>query len=422
MGGQDLTAAQAAAMVNAYFNVAAETGIGAGDAAVQFVANEAGEAGNDIQVKYSAGAALNVAVTESSGTKTVMVTVVAGTTTAAEVVEAVNSDAEASALITGIAKGKGTGVVCKQAALTIGEGDAAVVFEAIPVGLDGNDITINYTKSGNSTPLAVAVVNDAITVTLATDVSGDVTSTAADIVAAVNADADAKLLVAAAGTGTTAVANEAVPEANLTGGSFGVEYATKTIGEGDAAVEFQAKEFGPSGNDVTINYAKGGNNTALAVAVVNDAITVTLATDVSGDVTSTAADIVAAVNADADAKLLVAAAGTGTTAVANEAVAATNLTGGDVSSLETSENYLLNGSAGKTIGEADAAVLFVANKAGSDGNGVKLAYVTGTELGVSVASNTITITLEAACSASDVAALVKWGYCRIRSRYSLCGG
>ncbi len=407
MGGRDLTAAQAAAMVNAYFNVAAETGIGVGDASVQFVANEAGGAGNDIQVKYCAGVALDVAVTESSGIKTVTVTVVAGTTTGAQVAEAVNSDVEASALITGISKGKGTGVVCKQAALTIGEGDAAVVFEAIPAGSDGNDITINYAKSGNNTALAVNVANDdEITVTLATDASGNVTSTAADIVAAVNAHAEAKLLVAAAGTGTTSVANEAVPAANLTGGSFGVAYAAKTIGEGDAAVEFQAKESGPSGNDITINYAKSGNNTALAVTVADDAITVTLATDGSGDVTSTAADIVAAVNAHAEAKLLVAAAGTGTASVANESVSATHLTGGDVASLETGENYLLNGSASKNMGEDDAAVLFVANKAGSDGNGIQIEYVKGTELKVSVASNTITVALEEGCSALDIAALV----------------
>ncbi|WP_438854934.1 M14 family metallopeptidase [Agromyces sp. M3QZ16-3] len=61
------------------------------------------------------------------------------------------------------------------------------------------------------------------------------------------------------------------------------------------------------GNDLTIEYAATGPNATLDVAVSGNDIRVRLATDATGTATSTAAQVAAAINADADASLLVQA-------------------------------------------------------------------------------------------------------------------
>ncbi len=84
----------------------------------------------------------------------------------------------------------------------------------------GNDISVAMTNPGvANSPLSVSVDGDAIAVSLATDSSGAVTSTAAQVVAAINASPAASALVTAytyrgnAGTGVVAPAS-----ANLTDG------------------------------------------------------------------------------------------------------------------------------------------------------------------------------------------------------------
>lgn len=65
------------------------------DANVRYEARVAGDAGNDITVAYTAGGALAVGVTVND----IVVTYVVGVTTAADVIAAVNADADASALV-----------------------------------------------------------------------------------------------------------------------------------------------------------------------------------------------------------------------------------------------------------------------------------------------------------------------------------
>ena len=62
----------------------------------------------------------------------------------------------------------------------------------------GNDITVRYVVSGNSTPLSVSVSTNAITVNVATDSGGAATSTAAQVKAAVEASTPAAALVSVA--------------------------------------------------------------------------------------------------------------------------------------------------------------------------------------------------------------------------------
>lgn len=109
-------------------------------------------------------------------------------------------------------------------------------------------------------------------------------------------------------------------------GSF-QDAALLTVGTVNAGVVYNSS-LGTAGNAVTIAHVVAGNNTALSVSVSGNAITVNLATNGGGVATSTANQVIAAVNASSPAHALVTASplgdGTGTAV----AVAATNLTGG----------------------------------------------------------------------------------------------
>ena len=93
---------------------------------------------------------------------------------------------------------------------------------------------------------------------------------------------------------------------------------------------FFARTTGTGGNLITVSYVDpASNSAALGVAVVGSAITVNLATDASGDVTSTAKQVRDAMLASAPASKLVwaqlAQGSDGSGALA--AMAATNLAG-----------------------------------------------------------------------------------------------
>lgn len=84
------------------------------------------------------------------------------------------------------------------ASLTLGEGNSALLFEAIEKGLRGNGINVELVAPVEAeNPLSVSVnkIKSRITVNLASDVNGDISSTATDVATAVNADDDANELV-----------------------------------------------------------------------------------------------------------------------------------------------------------------------------------------------------------------------------------
>ena len=77
--------------------------------------------------------------------------------------------------------------------------DNGLTITAVEYGVGRNDISIEYTDPGaNSATLSVSVFRKAISVSLATDGSGTITTTAADVIAALSADVDASALVTAA--------------------------------------------------------------------------------------------------------------------------------------------------------------------------------------------------------------------------------
>jgi len=117
-----------------------------------------------------------------------------------------------------------TSVDAVKASLMTGvEGDnTAIEWTAVDAGSAGNGISVTLEDpSGNDESLAVTTNHNDITVSLATGASGDITSTASEIITAIEADAEASALVAvddygdSDGSGTV----EAESEANLTGGS-----------------------------------------------------------------------------------------------------------------------------------------------------------------------------------------------------------
>lgn len=84
-------------------------------------------------------------------------------------------------------------------------GNNDLVFRARRAGVAGNSITIAYVDpAGNNQPLTVTVVGTVITVSLATGVAGAITSTAAEIKAAIEASPGASSLI----YGVNATAND----------------------------------------------------------------------------------------------------------------------------------------------------------------------------------------------------------------------
>lgn len=102
-------------------------------------------------------------------------------------------------------------------------------FLADVAGTAGNNIRIRYVVAGNNTALSVAVASNDITVNLATNGSGVPTSTAAQVLAAINASAPASALISvahASGSDGSGVIPAAFTYRNLEYGSSGAAIAT----------------------------------------------------------------------------------------------------------------------------------------------------------------------------------------------------
>lgn len=108
-----------------------------------------------------------------------------------------------------------------KATLTVGSTvlNDGLTFTAVTAGNEGNAISIEFIKPVSvSADLALAVDGKKITVNLATDATKTITSTPTDIVAAIDADDDAKALVAASVLGSGNEAVTALSAQYLSGG------------------------------------------------------------------------------------------------------------------------------------------------------------------------------------------------------------
>ncbi len=139
-----------------------------------------------VEVGVDGGATTEITRTvPSSSSATAEATAIAALINAVTGVDATNGNApavSASLVVDGVGPGR----------------DGEVTYTAVTAGTAGNAITVAHVVAGTNTPLSVGVVGSAITVNLATDIGGDVTSTAQDVVDAITADDDANDLVTAA--------------------------------------------------------------------------------------------------------------------------------------------------------------------------------------------------------------------------------
>ncbi len=123
-------------------------------------------------------------------------------------------------------------------------GTDVIIWTARERGTAGNSITITLSASGNDTPLSVEVVDQSITVNLATNASGDAISNVAEVLAAVAGNPEASQMVEA--TSTDAGVVVALAETALSGGAAPA-----------AALRVTAIEEGTWGDEISVHIEDG---------------------------------------------------------------------------------------------------------------------------------------------------------------------
>ena len=232
------------------------------------------------------GSAVTVNVATDSGGA------VASTETANSILASVLADSSASLLVTGAIAGGGTGasLVAAVAVSTLNNG--AIDYQALAPNVTVTHVLPTTANQSLSVP---PVVNGNIIVNLATNADKEPTSTAAQVVSAILAQATAAALVTPTAGGSGAGLAGALASAQLDDGA--VIYTALT----DAAT--------------TVAHVVSGSNTALSVPPVSGGhVIVNVGTDSAGFPVSTAAAIAAAVQAVPTAAALVSstAGGAGT--------------------------------------------------------------------------------------------------------------
>ena len=196
--------------------------------------------------------------------------------------------------------------------------NADVTLTAVGYGNDGNLISVTYIDpSANSQALTVLVDDKAIKVRLATNSSGTITSTAAQVVAAINAHSLAGALVVATYEGTGAGVVEAKTIAYLAGGvSCTAGVAGSSLMVNSAGILYRktsAQTWAPATSQNVVALESHSASEAIAATsmygtrhLVSAAATLTCAEFVAGmhfSVLATAAEIIS-VKAGASSKLV----------------------------------------------------------------------------------------------------------------------
>ncbi len=285
--------------------------------------------------------------TNEFGDKTVNITLATDafgnvTTTATQIEALVTGNANANVLISADASGTGAGVVQTASAQALSNVDNShlTVTDGRATDTDAtftNPLAIVLANAGASQTLGAAFVANGdggtLTVTLATDANGNVTTTANDIKTLLENSSNPNISqyqIEVSGDGTGVV--QAFSSTNLTGAD---DLANSDLTFTDARATDSVGEFDTS---VSVQFVNGGANQALGAAVSADAngnktITINLATDANGDVTSTAAQIETFLTTDTsagavEARSLVSVDASGTGAGVVRAKGPQALTGG----------------------------------------------------------------------------------------------
>jgi|GEM_PF-244331 len=305
----------------------------------------------NVAVEFLATAAsqtLGVTInTNEFGDKTVSITLATNangdvTTTAAQIEALITGDANASALLSADASGDGSGVVQAASATALSDvtNSHLTITDGRATDQDAtftNPLAIVLSNGGASQTLSAAFVANGdggtLTVTLGTDANGNVTSTADDIANLLNNSTNANInqfQVEVSGDGSGVVA--AAASTSLSGAD---DLANSDLTFTDARATNSQGEFDTS---VSVQLLNGGSNQALSVGVTQDGdgnniVTINLATDANGVVTSTAAQVADFIANDTSSGAVAAralvdvdASGTGAGLVSAKAVQA--LTGG----------------------------------------------------------------------------------------------
>jgi uncharacterized protein len=148
--------------------------------------------------------------------------------------------------------------------------------------------------------------------------------------------------------------------------------STGTVSSNNA-LTFTSKLSGSVGNQIAIQFKDPkANSAALSVAVSGKSVTVSLATDATGTITSTAANVIAAIVASTDASALVSVANTGTStgAGAVAALSSTKLSGGVTEAFPLNTPTLISGSVAEAAklgsnGTLPAALTDILNQVGA---------------------------------------------------------
>lgn len=150
--------------------------------------------------------------------------------------------------------------------------DQGVVYTAVNAGVAGNDIAIELVNPGADGALAINVVGKSIIVTLA--VSTTITTTAAQLIAALNLDSNASALIVASGSG--AVPLTALVTTSLNGGSA----AIAASGAGATGQGFGPADSGYQQPPVYVSSNDQGSavSSALTITVVNTTTSTTYLT------------------------------------------------------------------------------------------------------------------------------------------------
>jgi hypothetical protein len=310
------------------------------DNALTFTARAYGAEGNSISVAYidpGADADLSVSVFRQAITVNLAYAAAAITSTAADVLAAIEAHTEANQLVTvAINTGDtgsaddGSGIVTAlaAAALTGGAGTGIGVVSKGGLCVDTTNGNVYINNGTTAAPewdgLNEAAIATALYATAAQGALADTATQPGDLgtAAAQNVGAFVSSTLHVAHAGVPANAVRATLSRNPAGD--------------DNALTFTAVAYGTGGNSITITYVDpAANDAALGVVVAGSAITVNLATDGGGVITSTAAMVLAAIEASGPASALVdVAIDTGDSGVADDgsgvvtALASAPMTGG----------------------------------------------------------------------------------------------
>ena len=252
------------------------------------------------KLTYNAGNLSAATTLQVSGAKGSQVLFFGAGSSYTNIATAVNANTDA----TGVTASITTAAVASTAALDnstlnfSGSIDGAGANDKVAFTTNNSNVTVTFVVAGNSTARSVGVVGNAITVNLATDANGLVSSTetANSVTTTLNANASANALVTAYSGATVEGTGAGVLAA---AGAASINTASNI---GDLLVTDARQDAGASDTAVTINFVKAGNNTARSISVNGTAITVNLATDSTGNVATTeTATLKTAINADAQA-------------------------------------------------------------------------------------------------------------------------